>query len=185
MVAAETLKWHNEQRGRGTVKNIRLFNQVKGLFFSNCVFIIIIMEKTVINTCISPWALGKGVSLRTKGGAGGALGRGNSYGSDRLGGGWLLQIAKWDPASQRTHSKWRELAVEKNARTVWVKLFSLFLSLIWLAAPPWTSHPSSSLIWPDEGGRAWMVKYLQHCTSVRISFWQIRNPHHWFCLVQS
>lgn len=81
MVAAETLKWHNEQRGRGTVKNIRLFNQVKGLFFFNCVFIIIIMEKTVINTCISPWALGKGVSLRMKGGAGGALGRGNGYGS--------------------------------------------------------------------------------------------------------
>lgn len=62
------------ERGKRTVENIRLFNQVKGLFFSNCVFIIIIiiMEKTVINTCISPWALGKGACLGTKGGAGGA-----------------------------------------------------------------------------------------------------------------
>lgn len=80
------------ERGTRTVKNIHLFNQVKGLFFSNCVFIIIIiiMEKTVINTCISPWALGKGACVGTKGGAGGALGRGNVYGSDRcVGGGGL------------------------------------------------------------------------------------------------
>lgn len=69
------------ERGTRTVKNIRLFNQVKGLFFSNCVFIliIIIMEKTVINTCISPRALGKGTCLGTEGGA---LGRGNGYGSE-------------------------------------------------------------------------------------------------------
>lgn len=86
IVAAEALKWHNKQRGRRTVKNIRLFNQVKGLFFLNCVFIIIIMEKTVINTCISPWALGKGVCLRTKGGAGGALGGATVMGRTSWGG---------------------------------------------------------------------------------------------------
>lgn len=80
------IKWLNDainQRHRFTVKNILLFNQVKGLLFSNCFYYYYYYGKKLINTCISPWALGRGGCLRVTGGREALVGDGEGDGFDQ------------------------------------------------------------------------------------------------------
>lgn len=69
---------------------------------------------------------GRGACLGTKGGAGGALGRGQRLRVRPVkgGGGLVGGLTTW-----LNGRKERMLAAERNARTVWLKLFSLFLPL--------------------------------------------------------
>lgn len=124
------------------------------------------MEKTVINTCISPWALGKGACVGTKGGAGGALGRGNVYGSDRCGGWGSHYMAEWDAASHLASScrKRKHGRFGSNSS-------ACFLPLIWLldciTSTATDVRPASTfsltlrrLVWPISCGTGAQILFL-------------------------